>query len=78
MSDGKWQSQMSDGKSKLASGTTPDGWYSFLDETTTFDRQIRQISPIRLPSLRFTHPSFLTTYRAERISSWLAGSAREL
>jgi hypothetical protein len=76
MANGKCR--MANGKPKLTRGTTPDVWYSFLDDTATFDRQIRQISPIRLFSVRFAHLLFLTTSRAERISSWLAGSAREL
>ena len=69
--------QMSDRICELARGTTAHAWYSLLDDTPTFDRQIRQISPIGLLSVRFTYLPFLTTSCAERISSWLAGSARE-
>jgi hypothetical protein len=69
---------MSDAKRKLARDTTVRAWYSLLDDTPTFDRQIRQISPATSIRLCFTHLPFLTTSRAERISSWLAGSDWEL
>jgi hypothetical protein len=69
---------MSDGKCKLARGTTVHAWYFLLDDTLTFDRQIRQISPVSLSRLSFACLPSLTTLCAERISSWLVDSVAEL